>query len=156
MQSRFFKFFVSRLLGTLGDTLVLWVLTRYVFFSYAGKYLAAPAISFEVAMFFNYVISYFWVWNKHIPMKVARDFFTRLVPYNISTLVGFVIKMGFLLLFERLFRWDVIYCNIAALLISGVVNFLLAEMIVFKKHAHIPIIDGHALVKDDEENTHSV
>jgi putative flippase GtrA len=88
-------------------------------------------------MFHNYVISYFWIWNKHIPIKVARDFFTRLVPYNISTLFGFAIKMSLLLLFESLFRWDVIYCNIAALLISGVVNFFLSELIVFKKYAHL-------------------
>ena|SRR5665648_136480 len=142
MQSRFFKFFVSRLLGTIVDTFVLWILTRYVFFSYTGKYLAAPAISFEAAMFHNYVISYFWVWNKHIPIKVAKDFFTRLVPYNISTLLGFVIKMIFLLLFGSLFRWDVIYCNIAALLISGIVNFFLAELIVFKKHTHLFPDDG--------------
>ena len=113
MQSRFFKFFVSRLLGTVVDTLVLWILTRYVFFSYTGKYLAAPSISFETAMFHNYVISYFWIWNKHFPIKVAGDFFTRLVPYNVSSLLGFIIKMSFLLLFERLFRWNVIYCNIA-------------------------------------------
>lgn len=138
MQSRFLKFFVSRLLGTIVDTLVLWVLARYVFFSYPGKYLAGPAISFEIAMLHNYVISYFWIWGKHIPIKVVTDFFTRLMLYNISSLLGFFIKMSFLLLFERLFRWNVIYCNIAALLIAGIVNFFLAELVVFKKLANQP------------------
>jgi len=153
MPLRFFKFVVSRLLGTLVDMVILWILTRYIFFSYVGQYLVAPAISFEVAMFQNYIISYIWVWNKHIPVKIARDFFTRLVPYNISVIFGFIVKMGFLLLFERLFKWDVLYCNITALFISGFLNFFLGELIVFKKHTHITINDGYALVEDDEGDT---
>jgi putative flippase GtrA len=56
--------------------------------------------------------------------------------------------MGFLLLFERLFKWDVVYCNLIALLISGIVNFLLAERLVFKKHGHISVTDGYVLVED--------
>lgn len=134
MSVRFFKFVLSRLFGTLVDTFILWILTRYIFFSYTGQYLISPAISFEIAMFNNYIISYFWIWSKEIPAKNSRDFYIRLLPYNISALFGFFIKMCFLLLFERLFGWDVILCNVIALLISGLVNFFLAERIVFKNH----------------------
>lgn len=137
MSVRFYKFVLSRLIGTLVDTFILWILTRYIFFSYTGQYLISPAISFEVAMFNNYLISYFWIWSKKIPAKNSKDFFTRLVTYNISALFGFFIKMCFLLLFERLFGWDVIYCNILALFISGFVNFFLADRIVFKNHNYI-------------------
>jgi putative flippase GtrA len=142
MKARFVKFVVSRLLGTVVDTLVLWVLTKFLFFSYAGQYLVAPAISFEVAMFHNYLLSYYFIWHTFIPLKNTRDFFIRLVSYNISTLFGFSIKMGFLLLFERLFGWDVLLCNIAALLISGFVNFFLAEKIVFKKRSPLVVDDN--------------
>ena len=138
MSDRFAKFVVSRLLGTLVDTLVLWIITRYLFFSYVGQYVVAPAISFEVAMFHNYILSYFYIWHKNIPMKIPRDFFIRLITYNISSLVGFFIKMGFLILLERLFGWDVLICNILALLISGFVNFFIAERIVFRKRSQIP------------------
>jgi putative flippase GtrA len=141
MKARFLKFVVSRLLGTAVDTLVLWILTRFLFFSYAGQYLIAPAISFEVAMFHNYLLSYYFIWHTVVPVKSTRDFFLRLIPYNISTLLGFSIKMGFLLLFERPFGWDVLLCNITALLISGFVNFFLSEKIVFKKRAHLIVDD---------------
>jgi putative flippase GtrA len=57
--------------------------------------------------------------------------------------------MGFLLLFARLFEWDVVYCNLMALLISGIVNFLLAERIVFKKRDYSPVIDGYVPVKEE-------
>jgi len=135
MTGRFFKFVVSRFLGTLVDTMVLWILTRYILFSYVGQYIIAPAISFEVAMFHNYILSYFFIWHKHIPLKIPKDFFRRLIAYNISSLLGFFVKMGFLIFFERLFGWDVLICNIMALLISGFVNFFLAERVVFKKRA---------------------
>jgi putative flippase GtrA len=51
--------------------------------------------------------------------------------------LGFIVKMAFLLLFEKLYGWDVIFCNLAALLISGIVNFVLAEFVVFKKRPSI-------------------
>jgi putative flippase GtrA len=137
MTDRFVKFVVSRFLGTLVDTLVLWVFTRYIMFSYVGQYVVAPAISFEVAMLHNYILSYFFIWHKHIPIKMPRDFFTRLITYNISSLLGFFVKMGFLILLERLFGWDVLICNIIALLISGFVNFFLAERVVFRKKSRI-------------------
>ena len=139
MTGRFFKFVVSRFLGTLVDTMVLWILTRYILFSYVGQYIVAPAISFEVAMFHNYILSYFFIWHKHIPLKIPKDFFRRLIAYNISSLLGFFIKMGFLIFFERLFGWDVLICNIMALLISGFVNFFLAERVVFRKKSRIPV-----------------
>ena len=139
MSDRFAKFVVSRLLGTLVDTLVLWIITRYVFFSYVGQYVVAPAISFEVAMFHNYVLSYFYIWHKNIPLKIPSDFFTRLITYNISSLLGFGVKMGFLILLERIFGWDVLICNIFALLFSGFVNFFLAERVVFRKRSKVPV-----------------
>jgi putative flippase GtrA len=45
--------------------------------------------------------------------------------------------MTFLLLFEKLFGWHVVFCNLAALVISGIVNFVLAEFVVFKKRPSI-------------------
>jgi len=148
MLSKYLKFFISRLLGTLIETIILWVFSTYLFFSYVGTYIVAPTISFEIVMFCNYVISYYWIWNKHIFPKNTKSFFIRLALFNISSILGFLIKMGFLLLFERLFKWDVVYCNLIALLISGIVNFLLAERLVFKKHGHISVTDGYVLVED--------
>src|SRR3989339_1642845 len=136
MLSKYLKFFISRLLGTLIETVILWIFSTYLFFSYVGTYIVAPTISFEIVMFCNYVISYYWIWNKQISQKNTKYFFTRLALFNISSILGFLIKMGFLLLFESLFKWDVVYCNLIALLISGIVNFLLAERLVFKKHGH--------------------
>jgi len=132
LLSRYIRFITSRVLGTAVDTLFLWLFSRFVFSTYAGKYIAAPVISFEIAMLCNYVISFFWIWNKRISVKTSKAFFTRLALFNASCVVGFLIKMGFLIPLERLFRWDVIYCNLVALIISGIANFALADLLVFR------------------------
>ena len=143
MAVKYIKFVASRLLGTLIDTLVLWALSAYAFSSYTGKYIVAPSISFEVAVIVNFIISYFWIWSKRISIKSKETFITRCVIFNISCVLGFIVKMVFLLLFQRLFGWNVVYCNFLALLISGIVNYALAELVVFKKRPSIiePIND---------------
>ncbi|HOV37078.1 MAG TPA: GtrA family protein [Spirochaetales bacterium] len=132
MAYRFLMFFLSRLTGTGIDIFILSLLSTFVFSSYAGKYLLAPAFSFVVATFHNYAVSYFWIWHKRIEKKSTSDFLRKLIPYHASVVFGFGIKMAFLLLLERLFHWDVIWCNLGALLVSGLVNFYLGEHVIFK------------------------
>jgi len=133
MTINYLKFLLSRIVGTLVDTWVLWMLSAYVFTSYVGIYLVAPTISFEFAVVSNFLFSYFWIWRRRISVKSIKTFFTRFTAFNLTSVMGFVIKMILLLLFERLFGWNVVYCNIVALLISGIINFILAEFVVFKK-----------------------
>jgi putative flippase GtrA len=139
MAIKYIKFVASRLIGTLVDTLVLWGLSSYIFSSYIGHYIVAPTISFEIAVFSNFLLSYYWIWHKRISTKNIKTFIARFAIFNISCVLGFIVKMAFLLLFEKLFGWDVVFCNLAALLISGIVNFVLAEFVVFKKRP--PIIE---------------
>lgn len=134
---KYIKFVASRLIGTLVDTMVLWGLSSYIFSSYIGCYVVAPTISFEIAVFSNFLFSYYWIWSKRIPIKNVKNFITRFALFNISCVLGFIVKMVFLLLFEKLFGWDVVFCNLAALVISGIVNFVLAEFVVFKKRPSI-------------------
>ena len=147
MAVKYFKFLTSRLIGTLVDTLVLWMLSAYLFSSYIGKYIVAPTISFEVAVFVNFIFSYYWIWSKRISIKSTKTFITRFAIFNISCVLGFIVKMAFLLLFERMFGWDVVYCNLLALVISGFVNYALAEFVVFQKQPSIiePINDLESL-----------
>jgi len=151
MHFRLLKYFLINIQGTLVDTLVIWFLSRHVFSSYIGQYFISPVISFEVAMFHNYTISFFWIWKRYIPSNQVRDFVSRIIPYNLSVMLGFAVKLVFLIFFERLFRWDVVYCNLAALLISGLVNFFMAERMVFRKHFSVPVIDSSILGKAKEE-----
>ncbi len=148
----YLKFLISRTVGTLVDTVVLWILSTYVFTSYIGIYIVAPTISFEFAVISNFLFSYIWIWRRRIPVKNIKIFFSRFLAFNLTAVVGFVIKMSLLLLFARLFGWNVVYCNILALIISGIVNFILAEFVVFKKK---PVIIESVNDREESEDTNN-
>lgn len=131
--SNFPKFVLAEGLGTVVDTAVLWILSHFVFQKYAGEYLIAPFISFECAVFTNYCTAFFYVWGDRIKSKTFKNFLRKYVLYNLSASAVFLIKMVFLLMFELLFGWSVVICNLAALCISGLINFSIGEWVIFKR-----------------------
>lgn len=133
MFVQYLKFLLTRLFGTGVDTLVLWTCSNYLFTSYWGSYILSPVISFEFAVMSNFLWSYYWIWSSRIENKCKVDFWKRFLAFNISSCGGFLIKMLFLLLFEYAFGWDVIWCNLTALLISGLFNYFLTDVWVFRK-----------------------
>ena len=133
----YLEFLVTRLFGTGVDTLVLWLCSTYLFTSHFGAYWISPVISFEFAVMSNYLWSYCWIWRKRITNKCAANFWGRFFIFNLSSVVGFLVKMLFLQIFAKLFEWDVVYCNWAALVISGLFNYFLADTVVFGKRSLI-------------------
>ena len=126
---KYLEFVISRLFGTGVDTLVLWLCSDYIL---------SPIISFEFAVMSNFLWSYYWIWKSRIVNKGAKAFWGRFFVFNLSSVAGFLIKMLFLLLFERIFGWDVIWCNLSALLISGLFNYFLTDVWVFRKPKYTP------------------
>lgn len=98
---RYIEFVVSRLFGTGVDTLVLWLCSTYVFDTYWGDYVVSPIISFEFAVMSNFLCSYCWIWKSRIDNRCAADFWRRFAVFNVSSALGFLVKMLFLLLFEK-------------------------------------------------------
>ena len=129
----YLEFLATRLFGTGIDTLVLWICSDFLFSTYWTIYVLSPIISVEFAVLSNFLWSYCWIWKSRIGQRSTRDFCYRFVIFNLSSGVGFLVKMLFLLLFEKIFGWDVIYCNFAALIISGLFNYFLADAVVFRK-----------------------
>lgn len=126
------KFIGANALGTVVDTAVLWLFSHYVFHNYWGDYLISPFISFECAVLTNYICSFFFIWKDRIkPGK--RNFLRKYIVYNLSSSGVFLIKMGLLLMIELIFGWNVVICNLLALCISGTVNFVMGEWVIFRK-----------------------
>ena len=156
------EFIVSRAVGTIVDTGVLW-LVGYTLqlaaanhpdsgfwqnFNYWGEYWVGPAISFEIATFVNFIMSYFWIWRNRITdRRSARSFWRHFWGFNISCIFGFIVKMIFLVLCERIFHWDAWLCNLVAVCISGILNYFLAESVVFRKRRQRP---EHELLSIEE------
>lgn len=127
------KFIVGNLLGTLVDTFVLWIFSHFVFHDYVGKVIISPIISFEFAVIANFIFSYYLIWKDRISNQSGKSFIMHYGAYNISCIGGFFIKMGALLLIQTLTKWDVVICNLLALCVSGTYNFMMNELVIFKK-----------------------
>ena len=128
---RFLKYSGTSLAGTLVDTLVLWILSDLVFTKgYWGEYLVSPAISFQCAVITNFLISYFYVWKDR---KKSRNPFLTFLYYDLSCTAVFLLRLGFLLLVERIFGWDVVICNLVAMCVTGIINFVMNNQVIFRK-----------------------
>lgn len=84
-------------------------------------------------MLSNYICSWYFIWRERVRQYIKPRFWHRYIYYNLSATGTFVIKMGFLLLLERIFGWGVVVCNLAALCISGTLNYMIGECVIFKK-----------------------
>lgn len=132
---RYIKFMGTGLVGTVVDTIVLWILSDFAFTrGYWGEYIVSPALSFQAAVLVNYSISYFYIWRDRVAgTDGVRTFLRLYLRYNLSCTTVFLLRLGAILLIERFTGWDVVICNLMAMCISGLANFLLTNNIVFRK-----------------------
>ena len=133
MLKRFPKFIAGNLLGTAVDTLVLWIFSHYVFNGYVGEVIISPIISFECAVLMNFLVAYYITWKDRVSMLTIGSFLRHYFGYNVSCTGVFFVKMGLLMLIEYLTKWNVVLCNLLALCVSGTVNFIMGEFVIFKK-----------------------
>lgn len=137
LLKRYLKFMGTGVVGTIVDTLVLWLLSDYIFTEgYWGEYIISPLISFECAVTVNYMISYFYVWKDRTrkrPDASVKTFFKLYGAYNLSSSSVFLLRLGAMLLIENFTGWDVVICNLLAMCISGVLNFSIENLLIFKK-----------------------
>lgn len=135
--TRYAKFAGTSAVGSAVDTLVLWVLSDLVFSKgYWGEYIISPFISFQCAVAVNFTISYFYVWKDRTRNRqdaTRRRFFRLLGAYDLSCSAVFLFRLGVLLLIERFTGWDVVICNLIAMCFSGVINFIINNLLIFKK-----------------------
>lgn len=134
---RYAKFAGTSAVGSIVDTLVLWLLSDLIFTrGYWGEYIISPLISFQCAVAVNYTISYFYIWKDRTRKRSdasVRRFFRLYGAYNLSSSVVFLFRLGVLLLIERFFGWDVVICNLVAMCFSGIINFAINNLVIFKK-----------------------
>ncbi len=134
---RYIKFAGTSVIGTLVDTLVLWLISDFVFTGgYWGEYVISPAISFQCALAVNFTISYFYVWKDRTrkrPDASVRRFFKLYAVYVLSGSAVFLLRLGALLLIERFTGWDVVLCNLIAMVFSGIINFTIDNLLIFGK-----------------------
>jgi putative flippase GtrA len=134
---RYLKYAGTSVIGTVTDTLVLWIFSDFVFTKgYWGEYILSPMISFQCAVAVNFSISYFYVWKDRTrkrPDATIRRFFKLFAAYDLSASAVFLLRLGGLLLIERFSGWDVVICNLAAMCFSGIINFMINNLLIFRQ-----------------------
>lgn len=137
LVKRYIKFMGTNVVGTLVDTFVLWILSDFVFTEgYWGEYLISPIISFQCAVAVNFTISYFYVWKDRTlvrPGRSKKHFLRLFLAYDLSCSAVFLIRLGIMLLIEKFTSWDVVICNLIAMGFSGILNFLIDNLLIFRK-----------------------
>lgn len=121
------------LIGTAVDTFVLWICSHYLFKGYAGVYLLSPLLSFECATIVNFLASARFVWKDRVEGRSKNSLFRSFLAYNASCTGVFFFKMVLLLLVERVAKLDVVWCNLFALSISGIISFVMNDQVIFKR-----------------------
>lgn len=133
---RYLKFAGTSAIGTIVDTLVLWFLSDIVFTKgYWGEYIISPAISFQCAVAINFTIFYFYVWKDRTRSREdasAKRFLKLYGAYNLSASTVFLLRLGILLAIEYISGWDVVICNLLAMCFSGITNFVINNILIFK------------------------
>ena len=128
------KYACATSLGALVEMAVLWFLAHVAFKStqFAGKDSLSILIASEIAILVNFTTAYFFIWKDRITKRSARSYFRHYLAFALTANILMVLKVALALIFKDLFRWDVVICDFVALLISGTVNFILNEMVIFK------------------------
>ena len=134
LLKRYLKYAGTSIAGTLVDTLVLWLLSDFVFRDvYCAQYILSPAISFQCAVITNYLIFYFYVWRDRTREDRRRHNFTRrFIAYDLSCTTVFLLRLLLLLIIEKIFGWDVVVCNLVAMCFSGIINFIINNLVIFR------------------------
>ena len=134
---RYLKYLGTSLAGTIVDTLVLWILSDFVFHDkYWEEYILSPIISFQCAVVVNFMIFYFYVWRDRTKEDRSRhNFVRRFLAYDLSCTTVFLLRLLLLLMIERVSGWDVVVCNLIAMCFSGILNFLSNNLIIFRKRS---------------------
>ena len=131
---RYLKFMLSTLGGTAVDCGVMWLLAEVLFAeSEIVGLFVAPTVSFECAVLTNYTLAYFFVWKDRVGERSVRGFWGRFLPYNVSCIAAVLIKMVPVNLIRHFAGLNVVLCNLIALCLSGIFNFVMNEWVIFRK-----------------------
>lgn len=129
---RFTKHTIFSLAGTATDTLVLWLCSHFLFNGYALENILAPFISFECANVVNFLISSKFVFGDRNAGLSFRHILKRFLEFNLSYTTTFFAKMVLLLAIQAVAGWDVVICNLIALCVTGILNYILNDKVIFK------------------------
>lgn len=117
------------LAGFAVDNLTYLLLSRLLT-GVTARTFVVPVLSYQVAMFCNFLLSFYWVWRDR--RSGNRHFARRLLLYNATTAVPFLFRMVAYVQLFRLLRLEGIVSNMIAILVGVAFNFFVCERFIFR------------------------
>ena len=116
---RFIKFCLVGLSGILVNMGLLWLMTEV-----AGLfYLLSAAISIETSIVSNFILNDFFTFPDR-RLRGAKPFFSRLLKFNLVSLIGLSLNMGVLLLLTNVFGVYYLISNLCGIAAATLWNYL--------------------------------
>ena len=154
------KYACATSLGAVVEMAIRWLLAHVIVknTSFSGKDSLSILIASEIAILVNFTTAYFFVWRDRITKRSPRSYFRHYLAFALTANILMVLKVALALFFKDLFRWAVVICDFVALIISGTVNFVLNEMVIFKDRKQLlqkydPEEIEEELTKEEESTT---
>jgi len=131
---RFGKYAMFSLAGTVTDILVIWLFSHLVFPEWKlVQSVFSTMLATECQIIVTFIVSAMFVWGDIMKGKRKRAKFGHFLAFNASFVVVFFFKYFIQLFFAKDIGLDVVLAELIALTISGVLNFLMNNYIIFKK-----------------------
>lgn len=128
------KYLISSMGGIVAETILIWILAQWVWPKWTfGVSVVAPTLGFELCLLVNYSAVRYFVWRDRKP---------SLWRFHISNASVYCVKMLFLLPIYYLVDFtivianivvnSIVVCNIIAMALAGMLNFVLNDKVVFR------------------------
>ena len=113
--------------------LMIFLVEALAFNTYVLKNIA-NAISIEVSVFFNFLLSRIWTWCD-APKRQGKGLAAQFVSFNLAALAGILIRV---FIFAALDKFGVhylinVFCGIG---IASIVDFILYDKLIFRRVMH--------------------
>lgn len=125
-------FLKYNVVGALGNTLKLAVLA--LLHELGGlPYLAATALAVEAAMLHNFAWHLRWTWRERCAGNTLRESMARLVWFQLSNgSVALVMNLLIMRVLVGEVRMHYLPANLVATAAAGIINFVIAETLIFR------------------------
>ena len=94
----------------------------------------ANAISIEVSVFFNFLLSRIWTWGD-APKRQGKGLVTQFIYFNLAALTGIIVRI---IIFAALDNLGVFYLiNVfLGIGIAAIIDFILYDKLIFRRVKH--------------------
>lgn len=128
---RMFKFFISGSSAAIINLGLLYILVAYFQFNTRFLENIANALSMEISIMYNFILSRFWTWND-----AKKEYGPKLLVQCISFHLAVGFSIGIRLIMFPILQFFGVHYIINAIIGIGtaaVVNYILYDRIIFKK-----------------------